>query len=105
MAPFQDIGILSAGFYVMPKAGGLVTSAVLKLPTKPHKSYFGGGLLQGYGWEGLGAVRSQCSAASIATSWSPGEAEIANSCARCVVQLVPTLNHSTQLRSAVKFIP
>ncbi|KAF2975163.1 hypothetical protein EK904_003171 [Melospiza melodia maxima] len=35
LAHFQDIGILPTGPYVTPKAGGLVTSAVLKLLTKP----------------------------------------------------------------------
>ncbi|RMC06948.1 hypothetical protein DUI87_16400 [Hirundo rustica rustica] len=40
LAPFQDIGILSAGSYIMPKARGLVTSVVLKLPTKPYQKFF-----------------------------------------------------------------
>lgn len=96
--------VFSAGSYVMPEAGGLVTLPCLNYPQSLSKSYFGGGLLQGYGWEGLEAVRSWCSAVSIAASWKPREVEIANCCARYVVQLVPTLNGGTRVRSAVKFI-
>lgn len=76
----------------------------LNYPQSPSKSYLGGGLLQGYGWEGLEAVRSWCSAASVATSWNPREVKIANCCARYVVRLVPTLNRGTQVRPAVKCI-
>lgn len=61
-------------------------------------------MLQGYGWEGLEAVRSWCSAVSIATSWNSREVRIANCCARYVVRLVPTLNCGAQVRSAAKFI-
>lgn len=105
LAPFQDVGILSAGSYVMPKVRGLVTSAVLKLPTKPQQKLFWWGFAPRV-WPGrVGGGQELVLSSVNSDELEPRGGGDSKLLCKCVVQLVPTLNHGTQVRSAVKFSP